>query len=263
MNKITKEGLLREMAVLSVDSKNLQLYVFDEIASTNQWLMDQPEHDGRVVCIANQQSEGRGREGRSWISQGGGVFMSFSYPLDSGMVNFSAISLVMGLVVCRVLKAEGVEGVALKWPNDVLLNGSKLAGVLIEARRSKKQLSLVIGIGLNVALKGGGADMTDFDWSDLSSQGLGLDDRERLIVLILNEGELAIHQYLQDGFISLREEWMQCDAFAGKEVNVISHGEIVLSGVESGVDESGMLQVLSNSEVVKVHSGDVSLRVKS
>jgi len=263
VNKITKEGVQKEIDRFCIREHDLNIYVFDELGSTNQWIRDRLENDQIMLCVTNVQTAGRGREGRTWISPDGGIYLSFNYRVRPEQCDFAAISLIIGLVLVRVLRSEGVKNVSVKWPNDILINDSKLAGILIEAKKLNDSLQLVIGVGLNVHVSDRSVIPADINWSDLSDQCLGLSDRERLIALILCESKKVIPEFLKAGFGVFRDEWMDYDAYAGKEVKVLDQGKVVLSGVESGVDENGLLQVLSGGELLKVYSGDVSLRLNS
>jgi len=263
VNNITKDRLLRELDKLSLNEAQPRVFVFDELGSTNQWLLDHLNDKELKVCVANSQIAGRGREGRSWVSPDGNIYMSFNYCIGSEISDFSAISLVMGVVLIRVLRSVGVNDVNVKWPNDILLDDSKLAGILIETKKANKNTHLVIGIGLNVQMIDECRELRDSKWSDLSAHGLGLKDRERVIALILVESKKTLQQFFNEGFGVFREEWMKSDVYAGMDVNILDRGKVILSGVESGVDRNGMLQVLSGSKLIKVHSGDVSLRIKS
>lgn len=261
VSEITKERIQKEVGKLGLSESAPEVFVFDELCSTNQWLIDHLRDDRSKLCVANLQTDGRGREGRSWLSPSGGIYMSFNHKVASQVCDYSAVSLVIGLVIVRVLRSEGVSNVTVKWPNDILIDGAKLAGVLIETKKISGSLQLVIGIGLNIQMPDSSIMPGDINWSDLSGECIGLNDRERLIALILNECDKAIFQFFEQGFGVFRDEWMRFDAYSGKSINILDQERVILSGIESGVDISGMLQVLSGSELIKVHSGDVSLRI--
>jgi len=263
VSEITKEGIQVEMDRLGLSESVPEIFVFEELGSTNQWLIDHLKDDQLKLCVANVQTEGRGRGGRSWLSPDGGIYLSFNYRVSPHISDFSAVSLVIGLVLVRVMRSEGVKNVGVKWPNDILIGGSKLAGVLIETKKINGCVWLVIGIGLNTRMPDSSNLPEDINWADLTGQCIGLDDRERLIALIFNECNKAMLQFFKEGFGVFRDEWMRFDAYSGKSVNIVDQGKVTLSGIEAGVDMQGMLQVLSGSELIKIHSGEVSLRINA
>lgn len=263
VSKITKECIENEVDKLGLSGTVPEVFVFDELCSTNQWLIDHLKDDRSMLCVANVQTDGRGREGRSWLSPSGGIYMSFNHKVASHVCDYSAVSLVIGLVIVRVLRSEGVSNVKVKWPNDILIDGLKLAGVLIETKKVGGLLQLVIGIGINVQMSESSIMPGDINWSDLSGECIGLNDRDRIIALIINECNKVIYQFFEQGFSVFRDEWMSFDAYSGKSINILDQERVILSGIESGVDIRGGLQVLSGSELIKVHSGDVSLRINT
>jgi len=263
VSEITKAGVQAEIDGLCLCERAPKVFVFGKLGSTNQWLTDHLSDDQLMLCVANTQTDGRGREGRSWLSPDGGIYMSFNHHIEPHVCDFSAISLVIGLVLVRVIRSEGVKNIGVKWPNDILIDGSKLAGVLTETKKINGCVWLVIGIGLNIRMPDSSNLPEDINWADLSGQCIGLSDRERLIALIFNECNKAMLQFFKEGFSVFRDEWMRFDAYSGKSVNIVDQGKVTLSGIEAGVDMQGMLQVMSGSELIKVHSGDVSLRINA
>ncbi|MFM8454948.1 MAG: biotin--[acetyl-CoA-carboxylase] ligase [Gammaproteobacteria bacterium] len=161
----------------SLQAKIGFVWEFDCIDSTNQFLLDQKasleaeaaqgHFKGYALCLADQQTAGRGRLGRLWQSPPGlNIYLSISYFLKSEQSRLEAtqipdLSLEIGEKIINVLEGLGVQGLSLKWPNDVYLNQKKLAGILIETRRNY----VVLGIGLNV-----GKNNLEIDqpWTDLS-----------------------------------------------------------------------------------------------
>lgn len=261
---ISKELIEQKLHELSI-GKPIHVHVFEQLDSTNQWLQENISARGveRLVCVAEKQSSGRGRAGRSWLSPGGGnIYMSFSYLLKPGLLDFSAISLVIGIAVIKALQAIGVSGLALKWPNDILLEGAKLAGVLIQTRNVGDKRFLIIGIGINVQMPDASTIKPDINWRDLSGFGVGSKDRELIIAHVLKECELVIEAFFNEGFSIFRDQWESYDAWAGKAVMVTDQDKMIVSGTEAGIDLDGRLQVKTEHGLVKVQSGDVSLRIQ-
>ncbi|MDH5424400.1 MAG: biotin--[acetyl-CoA-carboxylase] ligase [Gammaproteobacteria bacterium] len=264
-HKLSKERIESQIASCSADMVPL-IHVFEELDSTNQWVLDHLSagFEQSMLCVAESQIAGRGRAGRSWCSpSGGNVYMSFSHVAMMTRGNVSAISLVVGLAVVRVLSKKGVGGVSLKWPNDILIDGRKLAGILIESKARNSELVLVIGVGINVKVPLDFNISSETGWIDLSTKGVLLSDRNELISLLYIECQKMIDEFSHSGFLVFRSEWMSHDYFAGKEVKIVDREKIIHRGTEMGVDEEGCLLVRSGEEIKRVFSGDVSLRVNN
>lgn len=265
INKISK-SLIELGLGNSERKKKINVFVFDELDSTNQWVSEHiaERGDQSLLCIAESQTLGRGRSGREWSSPAGSnIYMSFSCRPDTERKNIAAISLLIGLALIRVLKAKGLNDVALKWPNDVLVRGKKLAGILIESKRCAEHLILIIGVGVNVKMPIGFKIESEMGWSDLSSIDATPADRNALIVQFYLECEKVMRQFFEQGFSVFKQEWMSYDGFAGRDVKIIDQGELQYCGMNMGIDDSGCLLVRSDEGVKKIFSGDVSLRINN
>lgn len=229
----------------------------DHCTSTNDVLATRPATPGIGVVVAGRQSAGRGRRGRPWQSPpGSGLTFSCSWALPPGTAP-AGLSLAVGLAVAEALESLGARGIALKWPNDVLAGGAKLAGILIELGTGPQGTRrAIIGIGLNLrgtpdALPPGATALCDHldtdpgDEAVLAALLLHLDDR--------------LQAFAEQGFAAAREAWQARDAFAGQAVRVIGdHGE--QTGQCTGVDTDGALLLRDAEGTHRVLAGDVSLR---
>jgi len=261
--RLSQVGIESAMADMAV-KKMPQVFVFDELSSSNQWVVENLQllsaHE--MLCITDSQTCGRGRAGRDWCSPAASnIYMSFTITTDR-VPEIASISLVIGLALVKSLSKMGIDGLALKWPNDVLLDSKKLAGVLIEAKNYNGRLVLVVGIGINVDMSAGINLQSELGWADLSAVGLSAADRNDIVARVYSEYEQLISQFLDKGFASLREEWERHDAFMGKSVKVIENNKVLCEGEESGIDDRGCLLIKTDAGVKAVHSGDVSLRIK-
>lgn len=262
VNISSENGLDRELIERLVNG-GLDVHVFDEIESTNQWLIDRlaTAENCSILCVAESQVNGRGRAGRVWQSPSlSNIYMSFSYAIHNPQKNMTAISLVIGLAVIHALKSFGVDAVKLKWPNDILLEGKKLAGVLIEAKKVDGVLYLVVGVGLNVRAPENFVVESALGWSDLSAHGLGPVDRSQIIAVIYNECARLIAIFVEKGFAGFKNEWCSVDEYFGKDVVVMDQNSLIATGLESGVDEAGCLLIETEKGRKKMVSGDLSLR---
>ena len=261
MAELSKVRLEKELDKLGI-KQLFDLHVFEKIDSTNAWLLENVDSGSRFsnVCVANEQAAGSGRSGRSWFSPASkNIYFSYGVALETAVQDFSALSLVIGLIVLRVLKKLGVNGLALKWPNDILRDNKKLAGILIAVKTIYRQRYLVIGIGINVSMQGEAIGLQGVGWNDLSDTGIRVEDREKIIAMILAESQKCVPLFFEQGFTLYRSEWNDADAWKGEHVQILDQGKELLSGIESGVDELGRLLV-QGERMHKVSSGDVSLR---
>ena len=241
-----------------------QRLVLEEASSTNSvaWEMaDQGKLAEGAVVMALRQTRGRGRRGRTWESPRGGLWFSIVlYPrLPAGDV--APLSLVFSLALARALdKLTGVP-VDVKWPNDVLMSGKKVAGILLEMNTEFDAVKyLVAGIGVNVNLRSEDLppELREKATSLLIAAGRQF-DVEEVLFAALREMEKAYRRYLKTGFKGFRREFAQRCAHFGRQVSVCLQGR-ELTGIDRGVDESGCLRLeMENGRILRVSSGDVIL----
>jgi BirA family biotin operon repressor/biotin-[acetyl-CoA-carboxylase] ligase len=236
-----------------------------------------------VVLVAEQQSRGRGRQGRSWVSEPGAALI-FSVLLRPVAVPPAArgwLPLLTGVALCRALRQVAGIDVTLKWPNDVLAGGSKLAGILAEQAGD----AIVVGIGLNVGAAPADLPATRtgaLPASSLALRGAVTTDRGLLLVSVLHEladwygrwtaaatGAQAsttgastkeastkeARSAAEDG--GLRAEYLRWCSTVGSDVRVELPGGSRLAGVATGIDPAGRLIVDTGTGVVPVSAGDV------
>lgn len=234
------------------------LALADEIDSSNTQLTTRAAQGAPhgLVLAAERQTAGRGRLGRRWqMRLGAGLTFSLLWRFDRGLSGLAGLSLVVGIAIVRALREFGVP-VALKWPNDVLLGGRKLAGILIElSGDALGPAAVVIGIGLNVEAPG----EVDQPVANLADAGCKV-GRNALLAALLNQLAGVLAQFDRDGFAAFRDEWHQLAAFIGQPVRLsFSHGEPA-DGIAVGVDDSGALLVDGAAGRRVFHVGEVSLR---
>ena len=250
-----------------VATRLAKLEVFTELGSTNRQLLTAPPRHGALdVCIAEYQTAGRGRRGRSWnVPLGGGICMSLGWRFAGMPAELAALTLAVGVAVRRVLqRVAGVE-VALKWPNDLVVDERKLGGILLElAAEAHGDAHVVAGIGLNVALP---AELLPSlsDWPrgaiDLATAlGRAPPPRAVLAGALIDELVEVFANYSRDGFAAFRSEWRAADYLRGRRVRV-DDAAAAISGTAAGIDADGALLVeMANGERRRVIAGDVSVR---
>jgi BirA family biotin operon repressor/biotin-[acetyl-CoA-carboxylase] ligase len=256
---------------LSLDSDQILLHctaqaqavvidVVQQTGSTNSDLLDRLARlTGAVVLVAEHQTAGRGRAGRSWLS-GAGASLTFSvaWPFSRSPQALLGLPLAVGVALAEALTELQVP-VQLKWPNDVLKNGKKLAGVLVETATLGPQTWAVIGIGLNLLMpqeleQSIGHEVADATW-------LAQMDRNRLLAILLNHLVAAMAQFERSGLSAFLERWNALHAHRGQFVNLIEQGKIIRQGIATGVNHQGCLMLQDEHGVLSaVMAGDVSLR---
>mgnify|MGYP001044048269 FL=1 len=241
--------------------------ILDSVDSTNTALMSaalKGAADGTLFCSEHQHA-GKGRRGRQWHSVlGGSLTFSVLWRFENGLQSLSGLSLVVGLAIARAINHHSRHPARLKWPNDVLVDYRKLAGVLVEVQGDMHGAALaVVGIGLNVRLDETQRDAVDQAVIDLSEMGVTI-GRNQLLADCLRELHAAISLFRSHGFAALREDWLALDAYAGKAIVLMLPDAHSVQGLASGVDETGAFLLRdAHSNVVPYNGGEISLRLGS
>jgi BirA family biotin operon repressor/biotin-[acetyl-CoA-carboxylase] ligase len=239
--------------------------IYERIDSTNTYLLNRAKGGlaSGSVCLAEWQSGGRGRHGRSWVSPfAASIYLSLLWRFFMGPALLSGLSLVVGVALVRALSGLGVAGLGLKWPNDLLWRQRKLAGVLLEfGGEAAGPCHIVAGVGLNVAMPKSAAQAIDQPWVDLRRiPGTGRLSRNRLAACLISELVTAFAQFEQSGFDAFREEWQGYDLVQGQPV-IVKLPTTTVSGIARGVDEAGALLVETATGIRRFLGGEVSLRL--
>lgn len=260
-----KDVILQSLA--AAERERLEsLEVFDEIGSTNTYLLEQPvAESGRFrVAIANHQTEGRGRQGKTWVSPPSSCLcMSVSFTFAETPRNLPSLTLATGVGIAGLLQVTGVDDVALKWPNDIVARGGKLGGILTEAHsRGSRGQTVVIGIGLNVDLPDEMHDAPAPGWAskvtDLKECIESLPSRPVLTAGILQCVLSSVARFQSDGFAAFHAAWGGYDWLKGKSVYV-DEADARTAGIADGVGEDGALLVRTADGMRRITSGSVSV----
>jgi BirA family biotin operon repressor/biotin-[acetyl-CoA-carboxylase] ligase len=240
------------------------LDIRDTVDSTNTVLMERAASGapGGTVLVAEWQSGGRGRLGRAWhASVGEALTFSLLWRSARGAGALSGLTLAAGLAIARALESAGSDGVALKWPNDVLWRGGKLAGVLTELQGDTLgPTAVVIGVGINVRLSDATRERIDQAAADLEAACGSAPDRNRLLAEVLRELDHMLEAFGRDGFKAVREEWQQRHAHQGRRVTLTLPDGARRSGRVRGVADDGALLLETASGTQRFHSGEITLR---
>lgn len=244
-------------------ARGFNFALHDRLDSTNTHLMAWAQRGAahKQVVAAEMQAAGRGRRGRTWHAQlGRGLTFSLLWRFQRPLTALSGMSLVVGLALARCLRGLGAEA-WVKWPNDVLLDNGKLAGILIETQGDVLSgATAVIGIGLNLST---GADLVARAGVPVASLADILarpPERNDLLLAILAELDGDLRRFDAEGFAPFAAEWMRLHAYQGREVVILGADGSRRVGRALGVDPQGALLLETDAEVAAVHSGEVSLR---
>jgi BirA family transcriptional regulator, biotin operon repressor / biotin---[acetyl-CoA-carboxylase] ligase len=242
----------------------LSIEVLDECPSTSGVLVERAAagaaHGSVVVC--EHQTAGRGRRGNAWFSAiGGSLAFSLLWRFDPGPGALAGLSLAVAVLALRALEREGVAGVQLKWPNDLVCRGRKLGGILVELSGEVSGPSAaVIGIGLNVRLDAGARESIGRPVIDLAACSRSVPSRTALLAALLESLASGLARFGRDGFAPFRDEWVRHHAWQGRRVALSVAGRRVAEGEALGIAEDGSLMLRSPRGVERFHSGELSLR---
>ena len=234
-----------------------------QVDSTNSELMRRAADASldRIVCLAETQSAGRGRRGRYWHSPlAGNLYCSVLRRFPNGMAGLSGLSLAVGVAVIRALIDCGIDEVGLKWPNDVLARGKKLAGILVElGGEFLGPCHAVIGVGINLRLHAAD-EAIDQPWIDLATLGdTTPPSRNRLAAQLIARLLEALDDFAAHGFAACVDAYAQHDLLAGKPIR-LSTPQGSQDGIAIGVDERGALRVSESDAIRSYDSVEVSVR---
>ncbi len=240
------------------------LEIHGSIDSTNEYLMQQAADEASTgqVCLAERQTAGRGRRGRKWVSPyGSNIYLSILWQFSLAPMELSGLSLAIGLAIVRTLNQLGIKQVGLKWPNDILWQEQKLAGLLLEVTgESEGPSQVVLGIGLNTRLSDQQAGGIDQPWVDLASipggENIG---RNQLAAELIHQLINALECFETQGLLPLLNEWRQQDLYHNKIV-ALRMGNRTIVGRHVGIDKNGALLLSHAGEIKAYFAGEVSLR---
>jgi BirA family biotin operon repressor/biotin-[acetyl-CoA-carboxylase] ligase len=239
--------------------------IFHRIDSTNRYLVQRAADglEGPCLCLAESQSAGRGRLGRSWISPfGRNLYLSLLWRFRLGADALPALSLVAGVAVAAALEDVGVAGIGIKWPNDLVHRGRKLGGLLIElAGEASGPWDAVVGVGLNIDMKDLNNLGIDQPWTDLRT-ALGRRPQRNLIAAAVIDALMnALPQFEEAGFAPFQKSFRRFDITRGREVELHQGANRIKRGLSLGVGEHGALLLQTESGISQVTSGEISLRI--
>ncbi|MDN7141442.1 bifunctional biotin--[acetyl-CoA-carboxylase] ligase/biotin operon repressor BirA [Pseudomonas sp. JQ170] len=237
--------------------------IFDSIDSTNAQAL-RAISEGRAapfLVLAERQTAGRGRRGRQWVSPfAENLYYSLVLRIEGGMRQLEGLSLVVGLAVMRTLQTFGVVDAGLKWPNDVLVNNQKIAGILLELVGDPADVChVVLGVGINVNMQA--ANEIDQAWTSMRLE-TGLNVDRNLLVARLNQNlQSDLERHQQGGFAIFQQEWEQAHLWQKQAVSLIA-GVNRIDGIVLGIDGQGALRLEVDGLEKSFSGGELSLRLR-
>lgn len=233
-----------------------RLHVREAVDSTQRVLLDDvAAWPDRSIVATDRQSAGRGRRGRHWQSPpGASLALSMLARHGEGVRWAPGVSLVLGVAAVEALHRVGATAVRLKWPNDLVAEGCKLGGILVETCSG----GIVAGVGINLALPAALREAIGQPCTDLA--GLGCEaTREAVAAALIVAWDDAFDAFLAHGLGAFLPRWQALDALARQPVRVLS-GEQTIEGIACGIDAQGRLLVEVAGQRRAFSSADVSVR---
>ncbi|MEI6413636.1 MAG: biotin--[acetyl-CoA-carboxylase] ligase [Pseudomonadota bacterium] len=242
------------------------LRILFSVDSTNRWLVQQTGLPQGMACLAEHQTQGRGRQGRCWVSPlSGNLYLSLSwnFPALLPQSSLAGLSLAVGVMTLEALqKTQSIEGLTLKWPNDLLWQGLKLGGLLLETtRETHGPTRLILGVGINLRMPAGAGQKIDQPWVDLARvfSPHNPPTRNPLAAILLNAYLPGLRDYPTLGLEGYLARWRGYDALANRRVTV-RLGDRSLQGICLGIADTGALRLLTHTGEQQLHAGEVQVQ---
>ena len=257
-----KQNTLKEEKILNFLKKNSDidwdLSIFEEVESTNDYLINCANTKKICLCLAESQTKGRGRNLKQWQSpKNENIYMSLSFTTDHELRNFSSFSLVTAIAIHNVLLKKNIH-TKIKWPNDIYLNKKKVGGILIETLTRDQNNLIVVGIGLNVFMTSN--SKINRDWTSLKLEAKKIVfDRNEIIANIANEIISNKNNFEKKGFVYYEKEFNKLNFLKDKKIYLSNYDDSNVLALD--VDSDGMLNVKINKEIRKISSGEVSIKI--
>jgi len=243
----------------SLSAVQVAIEVVAETGSTNTDLMHRLNVlSSPTLLVAESQTQGRGRAGRAWFSASeASLTFSLAWKFRRHVHELAGLPLAVGVAIAHALDAYDVR-TTLKWPNDILKDGKKLGGILIETAAVRDGVWAVVGIGLNLALPDSLEEQIGQPAAE--SRWLAQLDRNQLIATLLDRLAETLVLFETEGFTAFIADWNRLNAHAGKPVSIVDGDQVSLDGIAAGVDNLGRLLLDTPAGQMAITSGDVSLR---
>lgn len=239
--------------------QGLDVHYFHTIDSTNSYLNERCSPNHGSLCISEHQAGGRGRRQRQWLSPyARSLSISCEFHSKMSLTELGGLSSVVGVCLAQTLHALGGQDIELKWPNDVLLNGLKLSGILIELVPSGDSIRVVAGVGVNVDLTPAELARVDQPVGTLRQAGV-TQSRTEILIALVSSIFTGLVQFEEQGFKPFVTQFNQLHAYH-HEPCYVQLGERKINGTVLGVGNDGALRLLTDEGEQHYHGGEVSMR---
>ena len=241
-----------------------EILAVEEVDSTNELAKRyfQNAAPEGMVFLAESQNKGKGRSGRTWHSPGqSGIYMSVLLKPDLETIQVPPLTLMAGVATVKAINEFSLLPATLKWPNDILLNGKKLGGILCELSFHENRPGVVIGIGINVNNEKNQfpEDLQEIATSLLQANGEPV-DRTQLVISLLDRLDREYQTFLKEGTLSMAKSWAQHTEMFGKQIR-LTHKRQAITGAAQRLDDQGRLVILTeDGKEMAFDSGEVTLR---
>ena len=238
----------------------INFHLFSSIDSTNRFLKKYPSSANIEVCCAETQTQGRGRFGRTWHSPfGENIYCSSRWRLPCEATKLAGLSLIVSLAIMATLDDfEIADNIYVKWPNDLVWQGQKLSGILLELiTEAGRETDIIIGIGINVNSPPQAVEI-DKPWCSLFQITGKTFDRNLLIAQLIQNLQHYLHEFIEQGLTAFLTRWERYDYLQGKTI-AVSHLGRQLTGQYLGIDEEGQLLLNQDGMTHHLSAGDTSI----
>ncbi len=245
----------------NLNNKNIEIDIFDSLGSTNDYLHSFLKSSDMRICLAEQQTHGKGRLNHHWHSPFGvNIYLSCLYAFHKNMSELAGLSLVVSLAVIKTLQSYLPKMLHVKWPNDIYYDGKKLAGILIESQAENNGGCIVIiGVGINVNMYTDENKSITQDWTSLRCITNHCIDRNFIVASFTNTLIDYLEKFNQHGLLFFMDEWRSVDYLFNKNITV-KNSQSKSSGVAKGINDQGFLLLETNANEIKAFStGDTSV----
>lgn len=249
----------------SLADKDINIDVFESIDSTNDYLKSFYNSASPRICIAEQQTKGKGRLHRDWYSPfGKNIYLSCLYSFQRDVSEAAGLSLVISLAIIKTLKTYNLpKSVLVKWPNDVIYQAKKLSGNLIELQAEfHGTCCAVIGIGINVNMLFSENHQISQPWISLREITGDYIDRNLLLAALINNLFIYLKRFEKNGLSVFTDEWSKVDYLAGQNITLKGVTNKIV-GTVKGIDQQGHLLIKLKEGILRsFSSGDTEIMKK-
>ncbi len=243
-------------------NEKVDIHIFESIDSTQAYLKSRKPGASVAVCLAEQQTQGKGRLNRDWYSPfGKNIYLSCHYAFQKDISELSGLSLVTSLAILKTLKSYGIDKqLSVKWPNDIVYERKKVSGSLIEIQAETHGLShAIIGIGINVNMMNDDQHHISQAWTSMQKILGSYIDRNELVAKLMTSLLAYLHQFNSKGFSPFIQEWMNADCLMHQRIAVKNLNQKI-EGIVIGINEQGhLLLQVDKGKVRAFSSGDTSI----